>query len=179
MRLLGGNLRPRVPRTHRDVPKPQAPQQFADAPPVQVQHECLGDLRLRINPPPAYAPILLQCRPGLEPNRLSVPAARPIDRLTHRPRGTRSDSPATPSALNRCTQSRNVCRSIPHCRTASAQDYPSRTRPIATIRRAAPAPDVRPASRRNSVAVTPSRVIDTVMTIISQWENRIMPIEPL
>ena len=37
MRLLGGNLCPWVPRAHRNVPKPQAPQQFADASLVQVQ----------------------------------------------------------------------------------------------------------------------------------------------
>ena len=67
MRFLGGNLRPRVPRTYRDVPEPQAPQQFADTPFVQVQRERFGDLCLQINPPPAHHPVLFQGRAGSNP----------------------------------------------------------------------------------------------------------------
>ena len=67
MRLLGVSLCPGVPRTHRDVPKPQAPQQFANAALVQVQRERFGDLRLQINPPPAHDPVLVQRWPGPNP----------------------------------------------------------------------------------------------------------------
>ena len=40
---------------------------------------------------------------------------------------TLSDRPAKPCALNRCTQSRNVCRSMPVACAASVRDAPSRT----------------------------------------------------
>jgi hypothetical protein len=49
------------------VPKPQAPQQFADTPLVQVERERPSNLRLQINPPPAHDPVLLQRRTGSNP----------------------------------------------------------------------------------------------------------------
>ncbi len=83
----------------------------------------------------------------------------------------RSAKPASPSALKQCTQSRNVCRSMsgeplgstPQHLAASSRDCSSMTHAIASIRRAAFASRVRPASRRKSPTDTSRRVIATAM----------------
>ena len=76
-----------------------------------------------------------------------------------------------PSTLKQCTQSRSVCRSVsgepfgstPQHSAASSRGCPSITHAIASIRRAALAPHVRPASHRKSPTETSYRVIATAM----------------
>ncbi len=85
------------------MPKPQAPQQLADTPLVQVQPERFGNLRLQINPPPAHHPVLSQHRPAR--TQAATCSCCAGDRRSRTPPAWgRSDRPATPSALNRCQQ---------------------------------------------------------------------------
>jgi hypothetical protein len=75
-----------------------------------------------------------------------------------------SFAPASPSALYRWTQSRRICRSMPHNAAASPRGSPSRTCARASTRLATSASSVRAASRRSCAAVKSIRVIATPAT---------------
>ena len=78
------------------------------------------------------------------------------------PQFSRLLSPCKPCALQRCTRSRRVCRSMPAACAAPVRFRPSSA--SASIRRAAAASLVRPAAARKPRASRSARVIAIVMS---------------
>lgn len=100
-----------MPRALADVREAKPGQQLADRPFVVIDAEAAPDQHLQIDAAPAHHAIRLKVWPCLnEPRKLGL--LLPVSRGAA-PGAERSTSPNGPSALNRCTQSRSVCRSMP------------------------------------------------------------------
>ena len=144
----------------------------------QPDTEAPLDHGAKADPAPAHPPVRRRIRPGFDDRgrfaRLFVGQPRPA------PGTGRSESPASPSAVERWTRSsgqlspgqlpdpphRRVWRSMPALRAASVRLFPSSTNASAGIRRDARTSVARTASRRSSDAESSVRVIPTATTIL-------------
>ena len=113
-----------MPRALADVREAQPAQQLANRPFMIVDAEAAPDQRLQIDAAPAHDAVRLKVRSRVnEARKLGLllpgqprrgPRCLAVDQ-SQRPRGT----------LNRCTQSRSVCRSIAPSRAATSRLIPS------------------------------------------------------
>jgi hypothetical protein len=139
-----------VTRAGADVGEAERLQELADRALVIGDPKAIEDDALQVDPAPAHHAVHDPVRAGLDEfGDLGALLCReacsgPLDQPSSRPSG--------PCALNRCTQSRSVCRSMPPIRAACVRFMPSTTAASDRSRRLWFAFLVAAAKRRSSAA---------------------------
>jgi hypothetical protein len=130
---------------------------FADRALGYCHRETPGHLGAQINAAPPHDLRFLGSGPTTTSARNSAICASVG--FAVEPDASRDRRPAMPVSLQRCTQSRKVCRSIPAWRAASRRDEPSRTMAIGSSRRLCAVSRHFAANARRSAAAWSVRVI--------------------